>query len=191
MSNKDTYEIMMDSLPPYYQDSYLVTHLIFAQSEELYRITDAAVDVTNEMFPMTSSLTLMKWEELFGIKTDTSKTLLERKQMIISKMRGFGTVTIPMLKEAITPFVKGDIFVEEYPSEYKIKVTFIGEKGVPAQFDTIQKVIRDIIPAHLLDEYVFNYLIFADIENNGLTWYGLEMDGTANRTWKEVSELMI
>ena len=65
-----------------------------------------------------------------------------------------------------------------------VEVSFPKVPGIPPGFDEIQKIVEDILPAHLLVQYHFWYLTWAqleskfscwqEIEDKALTWTGLE-----------------
>lgn len=65
-----------------------------------------------------------------------------------------------------------------------VEVSFPKVPGIPPGFDEIQKIVEDILPAHLLVRYHFWYLTWAqleskfscwrEIEDKSLTWTGLE-----------------
>lgn len=65
-----------------------------------------------------------------------------------------------------------------------VTVSFPGVKGIPEGFESLKKIIEDILPAHLAIEYWFWYLTWAglertfscwqEIEDRQLTWDGLE-----------------
>lgn len=65
-----------------------------------------------------------------------------------------------------------------------MEVSFPKVPGIPPGFDEIQKIVEDILPAHLLVQYHFWYLTWAqletkfscwrEIEDKALTWTGLE-----------------
>lgn len=65
-----------------------------------------------------------------------------------------------------------------------VTVSFPGVAGVPEGFESLKKIIEDILPAHLDVQYWFWYLTWMeleqkfscwqDIEDRQLTWEGLE-----------------
>ena len=65
-----------------------------------------------------------------------------------------------------------------------VEVSFPHVPGIPPNFEEIRVIIEDIIPAHLIVQYHYWYLTWQqleakfscwqDIEDEGLTWYGLE-----------------
>lgn len=89
--------------------------------------------------------------------------------------------------EAINDTISGcgiNAKVEETGQAGTVEVSFPQVPGIPPNFEEIQTIIEDILPAHLVIQYHYWYLIWEqleekfscwqDIENLALTWYGLE-----------------
>ena len=62
-----------------------------------------------------------------------------------------------------------------------VEVWFPGQKGVPAQFDRIRRILLDILPCHLEVEFYFRYLTWQECESMELTWADVE---EALHTWE-------
>lgn len=63
----------------------------------------------------------------------------------------------------------------------RLRVSFPGVAGVPAEFDQMKKIILDILPCHLETVFFFRYLTWAQCEAEARTWAGVE---AAGHTWK-------
>lgn len=55
-----------------------------------------------------------------------------------------------------------------------VTVSFPGIPGIPAGFGEMQKIIEDILPAHVLAEYDFWYITWAQLEQKLPTWKSIE-----------------
>ena len=64
-----------------------------------------------------------------------------------------------------------------------VEVWFPGQKGVPAQFDRIRRILLDILPCHLEVTFCFRYLTWEEFEERELTWEALEEGET---TWERL-----
>ena len=72
--------------------------------------------------------------------------------------------------------------VAEETDEYgTVRVTFPQTAGEPEDFDRIRGIILDIMPCHLLVNFYFRYLTWAECEEQGFTWAAAE---TAGHTWE-------
>ena len=64
-----------------------------------------------------------------------------------------------------------------------VEVWFPGQKGVPAQFDRIRRILLDILPCHLEVTFCFRYLTSEELEGRALAWEALEEGET---TWERL-----
>ena len=64
-----------------------------------------------------------------------------------------------------------------------VTVSFPGIPGIPAGFGEMQKIIEDILPAHVLAEYDFWYITWAQLEKKLPTWKAIE---EKNLTWTQL-----
>lgn len=62
-----------------------------------------------------------------------------------------------------------------------VEVWFPGQKGVPAQFERIRRILLDILPCHLAVSFCFRYLTWEEFEERALPWAAVEAAGT---TWE-------
>ena len=70
---------------------------------------------------------------------------------------------------------------EETEQKGVIRVRFPDTAGVPDDFPRVRQIILDIIPCHLLTEFFFRYLTWAECEERGFTWESAEKTG---HTWE-------
>lgn len=75
---------------------------------------------------------------------------------------------------------------EETDEKGKIRVWFPGTVGKPENYEQICSIILDIIPCHLLTEFYFRYLTWAECEAAGFTWAILE---AAGHTWESFEKV--
>lgn len=55
-----------------------------------------------------------------------------------------------------------------------VTVRFPDVPGVPAGFESLSRIIEDILPAHLVTQYLFWYVTWADLEDRELTWQKIQ-----------------
>lgn len=63
--------------------------------------------------------------------------------------------------------------VEEGEPGY-VTVSFPGIPGIPAGFERMRRIIEDILPAHVLAQYTFWYITWAELEAKLPTWQAIE-----------------
>jgi hypothetical protein len=111
-------------------------------------------------------------------------SLDDRRAAIKSRLRGTGTVTKTMLKSVCASYTGGTVDIIEDSSAFKVQIVFTDIAGVPSNMDALQAVIRDIMPAHLLIEYVYRYLRWDELDGKAMSWDTLDADAY---TWDEFS----
>lgn len=169
----------MSYLPNYYCTSQVTTSITNTQDIELQQFRDKIAAALNQFFIDTSDFTLERWEKELGIPVNNSKPEEYRRSVIISKLRGHGTVTINFIKNTSESYSNGEVEIIEDNLNYSFTIKFVGTKGIPPNLDDLKKTIEEIKPAHLGVDYEFTYTTWGELE--GLNWENLKLS-----TWQEV-----
>lgn len=153
---------MLDMVAPVYDSSQVALYLFQALGTTLQKDVDfVSGDFISQIFPQTATWGLKYFEEEYGLNTDISKTLEQRRQMLMSLM---------FQKKPLTPYrikqlVKGitgidcDILENYAPNTFKVIV-----RGYFENVNLIKEVLDEKAPAHL------NYVIqFAELIELSLT----------------------
>ncbi len=135
------------------------------QGNELASLYTSIEDVLNQCFINTATWGVQLWERMLSIKVDESKDLIYRKQAINSKIRGFGTINIPLLETVVESFDNGKVEIIEHNEDYSFEIKFIDTKGVSANFNYLSAAINEIKPAHLAVIYTFTYNTHQSLNN--------------------------
>ncbi len=163
---KNLIDLMM-YLPDFYQEiremRELQTVLGYEIGEAVYRTQD----IIQQCFISTATWGLDRWEKVFGIVTDKSKSYERRKEILLAKLRGTGTTTKDMIKNVAIAFSGGDVNIVEYPQEYRFVVQFIGIKGIPPNMSGLINAIDEIKPAHLIYSFIYTYSVWSQLN---MTW---------------------
>ncbi|CAH1212330.1 hypothetical protein PAECIP111893_03521 [Paenibacillus plantiphilus] len=170
-------EELRDSLPSYYDEIMEMQAITAAEGEELDTVAAEVERLPQQFHPETATTAMPLWERELGIPQDAGKPLDQRRSVVISKMRGSGTVTRAMIENVAVAYDKGEVEVSEDTENYKVMVTFISTRGVPANLSDIRKAILDIMPAHLAVEFIFTYLTFGELDESGMTFGDIEAAG--------------
>jgi uncharacterized protein YmfQ (DUF2313 family) len=169
----------MDLLPDNYLNSSEVVDLQNAVGEVANNLIIAKDDLFSQLFVNDATWGLAKWEKALGLPTDISKTYAFRRERIQSKLRGSGTTTKEMIKQAAIAYSNGEVEVIEDPANYSFKIKFVGTRGIPGNMADLKLTIEEIKPAHLNVIYEFTYNTWSEVSTNkwgdvsGLTWYQL------------------
>lgn len=111
----------------------------------------------------TATVGLTAWERALGLNTDVSKSDTERRERIMSKLRGTGTVTAEMIANVAQSFTGGQVTVIEDAENYRFVLKFSGQYGTPPNMADVGAAIEEIKPAHLSYSYEYSYLLIRDI----------------------------
>ena len=68
-----------------------------------------------------------------------------------------------------------------------VTVRFPDVAGIPEGFEELRRIIEDILPAHLLIQYLFWYVTWEELEDRKLTW---QMIRDQEMTWEEFETLI-
>jgi hypothetical protein len=162
---RDRRAAMYEATPSYYHELVEAQEILDRQAELLDQIHADMYDVLAQFFVDTATWGLASWERIFGLPTDETKPIEERRSLIKARMRGTGTVTKTMVENVAESWYGGDVEVTENPAEYTITVKFVSSYGVPTNLNDVEKALRELIPAHLAINFEFTYLLIRDIHN--------------------------
>lgn len=155
---------MLDYLPSYYATSQVMTSLLDAQGTELDDLRLAIGDTLNQLFVNSATWGLDLWERELGIPPDPAKPIGQRRSLVMSKIRGTGTVTVELLHTVAQSYDRGSIEVIEEPVLYRFTVRFIDTLGLPPNIDDLKSAIEAIKPAHLAVQYAYRYLNISEVQ---------------------------
>jgi hypothetical protein len=166
----ETQQFMRDSLPRYYDESRIAGNIIDQEAEELTRLSASAYDVLDQFYIGSATWGLTRWEKIFGITTDPTKTYEQRREVLRGKLRGVGRVTAELIENVASAYANGEVDVTPNIATYTLTITFVGVFGVPAQIDILKETLREITPAHLSIDYVFRFFTYAELLDTGKTY---------------------
>ncbi len=112
-------------------------------------------------------------EQLFRYRPAAASVEDRRAAIAGLMMVGGDSFTLPALRKCL----RGcgvEALVEEVDTAGVVRVSFPGIMGIPDGFDRIQMIIEDILPCHLLIDYAFHYVIWMELEDNGVCWADIE-----------------
>lgn len=157
---------MLSYLPEIYDRSRIMQAILNSQGGEIEKLLQAIDEILDQYFALSASWWLDHWEFELGIETDPSKPIEQRRSVVISKIRGTGTVTVAMIKRVAESYVNGEVDVSVDSPGFTVIVTFISNLGVPENIWDIENAIRDVIPAHLAIRYEYRYLLVQHIHQS-------------------------
>ena len=148
----------------FYESNDEFTALLQSEGLEFDKLKLAIDETLNQFYVRTATWGLDRWETELGLSPAPLLTNQERQDRIVSKLRGFGTATIRIIKRVAESYDNGEIDVVENCPEYMIKIVFVDTRGIPSNIADLKTALRDIIPAHLYIEYQYRYNTYGDLE---------------------------
>ncbi|EPD52747.1 hypothetical protein HMPREF1210_01127 [Paenisporosarcina sp. HGH0030] len=156
-------EELWKELPSFYKQIEDFVQLVHADTVVMTDIENSVDGVLEQFFLDTATWGLERWEKTFGIFVDSTKPIDQRRSVLKSKVRGTGVTTATLVKNVAESWYNGDIEVTDGPGVVGIR--FNSNLGIPSNLTDVQNALREIIPAHLVIEYFFKYLLIQDINN--------------------------
>jgi len=161
---------MLSYLPRYYETSRVMRAILQAEGSEFDKLRQALDETLNQFFVRTATWGLDRWEEELGLPITPDQPEAERRDKIISRLRGNGTATISVVKQVAEAYDKGTIDIVDDHAAYTITVHFVDTTGVPPNLDDLKKAVRAVVPAHLEILYEFNYFLWDEWDRKQETW---------------------
>lgn len=134
-----------------------------SQQAEIDILNNNLEDLINNMFIETATWGLVYFEKKYGLKTDLTDTLENRRARILAKKRSSSTFNIKTIKSVASAFSGGEVdVIPHYEDDYFV-IKFIGTKGIPPKLQDLYDAIDDIKHCHLDVEYEFTYNTVYDL----------------------------
>lgn len=158
---------LMNLLPPVYDENNTMKELQGILTDKVKSLANNLNQTIDECFISTSTDLLSRYEKVYGLSVDVSKSNTFRRERIIARAKGTGTVTKKMLEEVAMSYSNGEVEVIENPTDYSFIVKFVGTKGLPPNMADLAITIQEIKPAHL--SFEFEYVFRTHSELAGYT----------------------
>ena len=163
MINK--YNELTQYVPKRYWDNDEVQKLIYENLSNRLNWLEGIFEeiVNNAYIKNMNEESLSKLEKEFKIKPDSEMTLEDRKDFLLSILRGIGVTNVEKLKTIAKTYECGDIEVIQNYSSYSIIIKFVSILGIPKRLNDLKKAIEKVVPCHLGISYEFKYNILNDL----------------------------
>lgn len=165
---------MLTYLPRYYETSRIMRAILQAEGTEFDKLRQALNEILDQFFVRTATWSLDRWEEEVGLPVTPDQPEAERRDKIISRLRGYGTATISVVKQVAEAYDKGAINVIEDQGANIVIIQFVDTTGIPPNLDDLKTAVRAVVPAHLDILYEFNYFLWQDLDAKAWTWDTLD-----------------
>lgn len=175
---------MLANCPVYYETSRVFKAVLQAIGPELDTIRPGVVEVLDQFFVPTATWGLDTWEKDLGLSSYTGKPDDQRRSRIISKMRGFGTVNVKLIKSIAEAYSNSTCDITKHPDIDSVTIKFVDTLGIPPNLDDLKAAINEVLPAHIVVTYEFTYTVWSQVKK--LTW-----EAVKTSTWGELKTRVI
>lgn len=151
---------MFDYGPKMYEELVESVAIIETEATEIELLHSRIADVLNQFNVESSTWGLKAYEFDVGVTTNVNKPIDQRKSVVISKLRGAGTTTKELIESVSEVYSHTDVEVTEDNPHYNVIIKFVGRYGVPPNMDDLERLLREIIPAHMIYTLVFMYVTY-------------------------------
>ncbi|RGY97278.1 YmfQ family protein [Clostridium sp. AM58-1XD] len=162
--------------PPFLAEIRELAEIYRTEGYEIGLLEYELDDLIDQFFIATATWGLTRWEDLFGITTNLALTYEQRREILMAKIRGSGTVTRQMIEETAATFSGGEVEVVEDNINSLFIIRFIGIKGIPRNMQAFIAMLEDIKPAHLSYRFEYRYTIWNEMKPyiwdrlSGMSW---------------------
>ncbi|PHV72191.1 hypothetical protein CS063_01580 [Sporanaerobium hydrogeniformans] len=146
---------LMELLPEYYKGNTTMEELQKILSTKVNALATAKDTTIDQCFINTATELLSRYETIFGLSVDVSKSTTFRRERIKAKIAGTGTTTKQMIEDVAKSYSNGEVEVIEDNANYRFIIKFVGTIGIPENMGDLTLTIDEIKPAHL--SYTFEY----------------------------------
>lgn len=137
---------MLNTVAPIYNNSKLTLSVFQAMGITLSKSIDFMnSDLIAQIFPQTATWGLPLWEEEYGIVTDLSKTIEQRRQILMNAIYKNSPITPYRITQIIYSVTGLENKVEE---NYAPNTIFISVFGYIPNITELKTVLDKKIPAH-------------------------------------------
>jgi uncharacterized protein YmfQ (DUF2313 family) len=156
---------LMKFLPPdIYEGNTKMEQLQDILTDKINSMAGDFNETIDQCFVNTAAALLSRYEKIYGLQVDVSKSDEFRRERIRARIRGIGTVTKQMIKDVARSYSNGEVEVVEDNANYSFRIKFVGTRGIPANMADLTAAIEEIKPAHLVYEFEFTYITWNEFE---------------------------
>lgn len=160
-------------IPTFLARSKVFEELLRVQSNEITRNNALLKDLEAQLYLETATWGLDYWEEDLGIETNKDLSYKQRREKIKFRKQLPNTIiTKKFFKKVMDNYYISDIY-EDFNSS-KVNITIKGIRGIPPKINEMISDAKELLPAHLIYEFIYTYLPWNEVDAANITWNELE-----------------
>jgi len=164
---------------------------ILAETDELQAVCSAAGSVIDELNGLIAKAAdnsfikyadtdgVTRWEKILGVSAPLDSTLQSRREAVLARLISKPPINLAALKNIIETYMGVEVDIEA--QGYLIKVSYRGETKI-ADLKPLFATAYELIPAVMLLEISYRYLIWRELDAVSIDFNGLDAE---NMTWQQ------
>ena len=158
----ETAKRMLERISPIYDRSYVMKWLLQVMGIELDEMKKYVKALPLQRFPEVATWGIGYLEQKYGLTSDESKSLEERRVAVIAARPIRGSITPYRIEQIIKGIAHADVSIEEHASESRFTV-YINTTPYKADNVTINKTLDKLKPSHLIYHTIYSTETYSDI----------------------------
>jgi hypothetical protein len=154
---------LKEYLPEYLGKDPQFKTTLAAESDEHEKIRLLLKDILKQFCVNTATWGLDHWESVYGIQSNENESIAFRRERLIQKIRGLGTITLDVMNQLVNSVVPGKdaVVIENVaPNAFRIDMNTV------VALPQIREIVETYKPAHL------TYIITHSISSTGNLYAG-------------------
>lgn len=139
---------LMRCLPRYYASSGVMTSIMGSCADEIGVVEDLIGEVGQQFYASSADSCIDRWENELGIAPNAALSVAARRERVILKLRGLGTITASVMERFCERFLGCAVKIVEDNANSRFWVDV--DAGLSdAQKTALIAALDEIKPAHL------------------------------------------
>ena len=144
------------------QEDPWVRAIFLAAGETLNTLAERILDIYNSNYFDEIKVERVRYfEKILGLPSDESKALRDRRAAIQAAWNVITKPTLQTMQAICDSWQAGGVIAGYAPGV--LTLHFIGDVGIPANVEDLKRAIEQTVPAHILVEYAYRYLLIKEI----------------------------
>jgi len=178
---------LLKPLGPYPTKGVYTAGELACEGKQLDDVSASLDELEREAFLDTAQTWGLDKIESLLTRRPVATSLQSRRAALAALLRISGD---SFTLNAINDNLKGcglNAVVQETNDPSVVEVRFPDVPGIPDSFDTLQKIIEDILPCHLQINYIFWFITWQQMESRFSIWKNIE---AGNYDWENLEKLV-
>lgn len=116
-----------------------------------------------ENFELLNREQIAYYESILGLEGNEDKPLDDRRAAIQSAWQAAQKPSLATIQAVCDGWKSGGIIASYVPGILTLK--FLGEPGIPENIEDLKEAMERVVPAHLVLDYAFRYLLIREVHN--------------------------